>query len=737
MRRVVILLIAAVLAADRAAAQQKPLTLDDIYSPGAAARFSGRPSARLAFAEDPWLDDTHYLWPSDDPSSPEWLKVDALSGRAEPLFDRERLIAALMALPGVTRGMTASAPRRPTNFNPKHDGFVFTISDDLFFYDMSAGVATRLTASPGIKEVPQFSPDGQSLSFVSQHNLYVTALAAPAPRALTTDGGQDVLNGTLDWLYSEELYGRGNDKAHWWSPDSSRITFLRFDEIRVPTYTLVDDVPYHPSIRTLRYPKAGDPNPSVTLGVVSVSGGPIRWIDTAKYDDFLIVDAGWTRDGSVAYQIQDRRQTWLDLNVADPVTGTTTTLLREAGNPWVRRWDDASADPIWLKDGTFLWLSERSGFRHLYRYSRSGAPVTQITGGDWEVRGVKGVDEDAGWIYFSGTERTVLSSDVYRVRLDGTGRERLTSATGSHFAVFSPGRSLFLDSRSDVTTPSQARLHRADGTELRVLEANPVPALAEFRLSTPEFLKVTTRDGFELEAMMIKPPDFDPSKRYPVYQYAYGGPHGQSVVNRWGALESMYNQLLAQNGIIVWICDNRSASGKGVRSAQPLYGHFGELELKDLEDCAGWLKHQPYVDGSRIGIFGYSFGGYLAAYALTHPSSFSMGIAGGPVTDWRDYDTIYTERYMGLPQDNPEGYIKSSPRFNASALHGDLLLIHDTGDENVQVQNTMQFALELQKAGKMFQMMLYAAAGHGISDLALSRHERQTMFDFTIRALRR
>jgi dipeptidyl-peptidase-4 len=239
-----------------------------------------------------------------------------------------------------------------------------------------------------------------------------------------------------------------------------------------------------------------------------------------------------------------------------------------------------------------------------------------------------------------------------------------------------------------------------------------------------------------MEAMMIKPPDFDPSKRYPVYQFTYGGPHLQTVVNRWGYSQYVYHQLLAQRGIIVWMSDNRTASGKGMRSVQPLYRNFGESELRDIEDCAGWLKRQPYVDGSRMGIYGYSFGGYLASYALTHPSSFSMGIAGGPVTDWRDYDTVYTERYMGLPEDNPEGYVKSSPRFSAGDLHGDFLLIHDTGDDNVHLQNTMQFAQALQTAGKLFQMMLYPAAGHGVSDQAMVRHQAQVMLEFTIRALR-
>jgi dipeptidyl-peptidase 4 len=728
MRRVIILAVAALLNCRAADAQQRPLTLDDIYGPG-SGRLNGRAAARLTFLENPWVDDAHYLWPGDDPASPAWLKVDAVSGAAEPLFDRAKLTAAV--------GAAGTAPRRPTNFNPRHDGFLFTIGTDLFYYDIPKNLATRLTSSATVKQNATFSPDGQSVAFVSDNNLYVTSVASPSLRKLTADGSADVLNGTLDWLYTEELFGRGNDRSYWWSPDSRDIAFLQLDESRVPTYPILDDNEYRPRIDTMRYPKAGDPNPTPRLGVVPTAGGSIRWVDTSKYKDFLIVDAGWAADGSVAYQAQDRGQTWLDVNLADRRTGVTTTLFRESGKAWVERWDDESADPIWLKDGSFLWLSERSGFRHLYHYARSGELLKQITSGEWEVRSVNGVDEAGGWIYFSGTERSILGSDVYRVKLDGTAQQRLTSAPGTHRAIFNPGRTLFLDSRSDVTTPHQARLHRADGSELRVLDANPVPALAEFRLSTPEFLTVSARDGFEMEAMIIKPPDFDPSKRYPVYQHAYGGPHLQTVVNRWGYSEYLYLQMLAQRGIIVWVCDNRTASGKGAGSAYPLFKNFGALELRDIEDCAGWLRKQPYVDSARIGISGYSFGGYLAAYALTHPSSFSMGIAGGPVTDWRDYDTVYTERYMGLPEENPDGYRNSSPRFNAASLHGDLLLIHDLGDDNVHVQNTLQLALELQKAGKTFQMMLYPAAGHGVADPALYIHERQTMYDFTIRALLR
>jgi dipeptidyl-peptidase-4 len=279
-------------------------------------------------------------------------------------------------------------------------------------------------------------------------------------------------------------------------------------------------------------------------------------------------------------------------------------------------------------------------------------------------------------------------------------------------------------------------VHRADGTEVRMVDANTVPALSQYRLSTPEFVQVPARDGFVMEAMMIKPRGFDPSRKYPVYQFTYGGPHAQQVVDRWRGSEYMYHQLLAQHGVIVWICDNRTASGKGAQSEWPLFRNFGEIELRDIEDGIRWLQQQPYVDASRIGLHGWSFGGYLTAYALTHSRLFTMGIAGGTVSDWRNYDTVYTERYMGLPKDNPEGYRRSAPRWAAADLHGDLLLVHGAVDDNVHVSNTLQLVYELQKADKPFQLMLYPRSRHGVTDPLLVRHLRGLMFDYTLSHLR-
>ena len=743
--------------ATAAAGQNTPLTVEEIYSYDGWRRFNGSTAATMTWAPngDPWLGDMHHLWPFDSasdrtaglaqgrPAGPEttgsWLRVDATTGASEPLFTYAQLERALVDV-GVASADARTASRRvPSIFNARRDAFLLTISDDLYVYDINTRRASRLTASAGSKSEATFSPDGRSIAFVKNHNIFVTTVAAPRERALTFDGNAELLNGTLDWVYSEELYGRGNHRSYWWSPDSSRIAFLQLDEKAVPEYTLIDDIAYHPTVERWNYPKAGDPNPTARLGILSVAGGSARWVDTKKYTDFLIVNVGWTPDSrDVVFQIQDRRQTWLDLNRAAAENGAARTILRETSKAWVERWQDSSIDPIWLKDGSFLWLSERSGWRHFYHYSAGGKLIRQITQGEWEIRRTHGVDPTDTWVYFSSTTSSPVGLDLYRIRVNGTELERLSARAGRHQVFVNPSRTLFLDSWSDVTTPPQVRMYRTAARDVvRVVDANPVPALKQYGLSTPELMQVKTRDGFVMEAMMIKPPNFDPARRYPVYQFTYAGPHSQQVVNAWGSTDFMYHQLLAQRGIIVWICDNRTASGKGMRSAWPLYKNFGELELKDIEDGLAWLKTQPYVDGSRIGISGISFGAYMTLYALTHSRSFAMGIAEGAVSDWRNYDTIYTERYMGLPSENPEGYRRSSPRFSAANLSGQLLLIHSTLDDNVHPQNANQFAYELQRAGTPFRMMSYPKSAHGVNDPELSVHLRRMMLDFTTQNLLR
>jgi dipeptidyl-peptidase-4 len=716
-----------------ALSQQKLLTIDDIFDPAKRVNFIGTtPTVR-------WLKDgKHYLLTNEASRRdvPRLQKVNAATGEAVPFFDAAKMQAAFAAMPGITaENARQLANRGNYNLNPAETAVLINWSNDLFYYEFGSDRAIRLTSTPEVEVGEEFSPDGRMVSFVRENNLYVEDVSMQRrERALTRDGSEKILNGRLDWIYQEELYGRGNFGAYWWSPDSTTIAFLRFDENPVPVFTVVDHIPYHQIVENTPYPKAGDPNPHVKLGVVSAAGGDIRWVDTFKYqpEDLLISRVAWTPDSKkVVYQAQNREQTFLDLNFADARDGKSTNIIHETSKAWVA----INENPIWLKDGTFLWASERNGWEHLYHYSADGKLLRQVTDGKWEVRSIQGVDEDTGFIYFTATQHSHIAPNGYRIKLDGTGLQRLTTTEGSHRIDVSPAHNYFVDVWSDINTPSQVRLYDATGKLVRVISENKVDALKQYKLGTPELIQVKTRDGFVMEAMMIKPPDFDPRRKYPVMSLTYGGPHAPQVRNAWGSATYMWHQMLAQKGYIIWICDNRTASGKGLESTWLVYKNFGELELRDIEDGVTWLKSQPYVDGSRIGIWGWSYGGFMTSYALTHSKSFKIGIAGGSVTDWRDYDSIYTERYMGTPQNNPEGYKKSSPRHAAKDLNGKLLLIHGAIDDNVHMQNTIQFVYELQKAGKQFELMLYPKSRHGVTDPLLLKHMRQMMTDFIVENL--
>ncbi len=710
-------------------AQQKLLTIDDIFDPVKKVNFSG------TVPNICWLKDgKHYLL-ANDPAKrdvPRLQKVDAVTGEAVPFFDSAKMQAALKTLGGVTeQDAKQLANRGSYQLNNDETAVLLNWNNDLFYYRLGSDKAVRVTNNPEEEVGETFSPDDRMVSFVRNNNIYVYDLGAQRERRLTTDGSPKILNGRLDWVYQEELYGRGNFEAYWWSPDSTKLAYLKLDENPVPEFTVVDHIPYHQTLEVTPYPKAGDPNPIVQLGVVNAAGGATRWVDTYKYQpsDFLIVRVSWTPDSrKVVYQAQNREQTFLDLNLADSQDGKSNTVLRESSQPWV----DVLDNPTWLKDGSFLWLSERSGWQHLYHYASDGKLIAQVTDGKWETDSIHGVDEDKGLVYFSGSEHSHIAPNGYRVKLDGTGLTRLTSSEGSHRIIVSPSMNLFIDNWSDVSTPTQTRLYDANGKLVRVIAENKVDALKQYKLGATELLQVKTRDGFPMEALMIKPPDFDPQKKYPVLEFTYSGPHAPQVKNAWAGPTYMWHQLLAQKGYIIWILDNRTASGKGAESVWPVYKNFGELELRDLEDGIAWLKSQSYVDGDRIGIWGWSYGGFMTSYALTHSQSFKMGIAGGTVSDWRNYDSIYTERYMQTPQNNPEGYKKSSPVNFAKDLHGKLLLIHGAIDDNVHLQNTVQFVYELQKAGKQIQLMLYPKSRHGIIDPLLVKHMRQMMTDYIV-----
>jgi dipeptidyl-peptidase-4 len=714
-------------------AQEKLLTIDDIFDPAKRVNFNGTPALGLQ-----WLKDgDYYLQSRTDPQTKtsQLLKVNARTGEAAPFFDAARMEAALLKI----QGMTAEDARKLAHqssyqLNPAQTAVLLNSNNDLIYYELGAERAARLTDNREEEFEEDFSPDGHSVSFVRNNNLYVLDLSTGRERALTSDGGEKILNGRLDWIYEEEVYGRGLKRGYWWSPDSARIAYLRLDEAEVRDFPVVDHIPRRQILEDTPYPLPGDPNPRARLGIVEAASGKTQWADVSKYDpkDFLIVRVSWSPDSRrVVYQAQNRVQTFLDLNAVNAADGKSGTLFREETRAWV----EAVDNPRWLKDGSFLWRSEKSGWMHLYHYSPDGRLIRQLTDGKWEVRELEGVDEQGGWAYFRGTEHSPIAEQVYRIKLDGSGMKRLSEMEGNHRPNFNPQATLFIDNWSDINTPMQVRLFNADGSPARVISENPVEALKQYRLGKAEFMQVKTRDGFLMEAMMIRPPDFDPAKKYPVLSFTYSGPHAPQVKNSWGSQTYMWHQMMAQKGYIIWICDNRTASGKGAESAWTAYKNFGRLELQDLEDGLSYLKSQPYVDASRIGLWGWSFGGYMTAYALTHSTSFKMGIAGGTVSDWANYDSIYTERYMLTPGQNPEGYKASSVLQAAANLHGKLLLLHGAIDDNVHMANMIQLAYELQKAGKPFEMMVYPKSRHGVTDPLLLKHMRQKMTDFILENL--
>lgn len=749
------LLIAAVAIPNVAAAnpqQNRTIGLDDLFGGGGSNLYGSLPYINGWLPSGGQNGQPTYLEYGFDTASRGalLLRVDARTGQSKPFYDSAKMETALVATPGIGEvGARQLSEKEEYRLDARAEQALLTWNGDLYVYRFGAPRAVRLTRTPGERETnASFSPDGQSVSWVLKGNLYACPVAAPErARPLTTDGGPKILNGRLDWVYEEELYGRGNTTGYVWSPDSRRIVFLRLDEKPVQPFALINHLPPRQDEEEQYYPKAGDPNPVATLGVVSLDGKAApRFVDVSRYPDpdRLIVRFGWTPDSkNVFYQVQNRIQTWLDVNVADAATGQTRTLFREKSSAWVETIGENGENPVWLKDGSFLWWSDRTGYRHLYRYRPDGTLAGPVTRGEWEVKKLHGIDEKSGTLYFDSNAHSAIARHAYRARLDGTGSPvRLTEREGSHEVRFDPSFTYYLDTWSRVGQPEELRLHEAaTGKEVRLLGDNEElkKTLTRYRISKPELMQVKTRDGFVMEAMLVKPVDFDPTKKYPVICPVYGGPSATpGVRDEWGGGEFWEDQMWAQKGFIVWRCDNRSASGKGARWAWTTYKQLGPGELRDIEDGVdGLIAAHPYADKDRVGITGWSYGGFMVQYALTHSKRFKAGVSGAGVADWRLYDTIYTERYMSTPALNPEGYKATSPITAASDLTGDLLLIHGLMDDNVHVQNSLQFAHALQRAGKKFEMMLYPgpSARHGFGDRALARHQKTLEIDFLTQKL--
>jgi dipeptidyl-peptidase-4 len=443
-------------------------------------------------------------------------------------------------------------------------------------------------------------------------------------------------------------------------------------------------------------------------------------MDIGTDTDIYVPRVNWVADSRhLAIQRLNREQTVLDLLLADTATGKSSVLLTEKDPYWINVTDDLH----FLKDGKrFLWSSERSGYRHLYLYDVSGKELTRVTKGEWEVSQVHGVDETKGLIYFTATEKSPTERHLYRIALDGSGFARLTKEDGMHMINLAPDASAFVDAYSNTAIPPRQDLYHSDGSEIVTINENKVEELAQYHLSPVEFFAIKAHDGVSLNCAIIKPPHFDPSKKYPVIVYTYGGPHAQVVLNMWGGSGLLWHQMMAQKGYIIFSLDNRGSAGRGHVFEEPIHYHLGVLELSDQRDGAAWLAQQPWVDSKRIGIWGWSFGGFMTTTAMLKAADvFKVGFAGGPVTDFHFYDTIYTERYMGLPKRHEEDYVNSAPVKYASGLKGKLLIAHGTGDDNVHYANTLSLINELIKNGLYVEVIAAPGRGHGVSDPSARR----------------
>jgi dipeptidyl-peptidase-4 len=642
-----------------------------------------------------------------------WI-LDAASGQGHLLISAGKLESVLPTETGKATQATGLGRRAPSQYQwaPSGAAILFQSSTSLAWFDVKTEAARTLVSGKENIADPKISPDGRYVSFVRGHNLWLVGVADGKERALTQKGSEEIRKGELDWVYPEELDIK---TAYWWSPDSSAVAYLEMDERKVSRYPLVNFSAYDGDAEMERYPVAGGANPIVRVLVASASGGEPRVMDTGAETDIYIPRVTWLNDSKLlAIQRLNREQTVLDLLIAEAGSGKSRSVLNEKDQYWI----NVSDDLYFFKDGKrFLWSSERSGYRHLYLYGLDGKQLAQLTKGDWEVSALEAVDESKGLVYFTATEKSPLERQLYRVALDGSGFARVTKDDGTHHVNIAPNDAALVDTHSNSMTPPRQDLLRADGSRITAINENKVAELAEYHLSPVEFLTVKSRDGMPLNAMMIKPAGFDPAKKYPVLVYTYGGPHVQVVLNAWGDSTFLWHELLAQKGYIIFSLDNRGSAGRGHLFEEPIHFRLGAQELSDQRDGAAYLKSLPYVDPNRIGIWGWSYGGHMTLHAMFEdPEDFKAGFAGGPVTDWYYYDTIYTERYLGLPQKTGESYQESSPVKNADHLKGKLLIAHGTGDDNVHFANTLSVVDKLIEAGKYVEVMAFPGRGHGVSD---------------------
>jgi dipeptidyl-peptidase-4 len=694
-------------------AQKKPITIDTLmehpHGEGAAPSPVWAPDGkRFAYFRRSRI----LLYDAAAKSETELLSLDVLEKAAVPVPEPQRFDWQNRRV-------------NEENLEWSHSGkeLLLSVRGDLFWFSLASGKWEQLTATPEAERDPKLSPDGTRVAFRRGYDLYSMDLATRQVARLTDDGGPTLLNGELDWVYPEEL---DLGTAYWWSPDSKHLAYLQFDTGHEFVYPQVALGGIRAVAEPERYPQAGTPNPEVRVGVVAAGGGSgTHWMDLGEPRAALIARVYWTPDSSaLAIERFNRVQNQRDLILAQAGSGASHVIIQEADPYWINTNDLFR----FLSDGQFVWGSERDGFKHLYLYSLDGKQRKRLTEGNWEVTETVEVDEAHQKVYFLSTEGSPLERQLYSVKLNGKDLTRISQGSGTHSISMSPTAEFYLDTSSSLMEPPRTTLHLSSGADWAVFREADHKLTDEYEILPTEIVQVRAQDGTLLFARLIKPAKLRAGEKYPVVVMVYGGPGAQEVRDYWQG--ATWDQLLAQRGFVIWQLDNRGSSGRGHAFESPLFRRFGKTELADQLDGIRYLTAQGFVDPARVGIYGWSYGGFLTLYSLFNaPDVFRAGIAGAPVTNWHNYDTIYTERYLGLPSENAEGYRASSPLEYAGKLKAKLLIAHNIEDDNVLFQNTVQIVEALERAGKVFHMVIYPQKSHGING-PLQKHLLQETTDF-------
>ena len=718
------------------AEKQPTLTVESIFAEGGLL---GRPPDSIKWAPDGSR--VAFVQRDDSGEQGALYFVDPTTSRRAVLVTSEKLASLAPPVTAIKDERQKENRQRYSvaayHWSPDSKKLLFDSMGQLWLYSLDNGTAVQLTSSNDPSSDPKFSPDGTRIAYVRKHNLYVRNVAGGNEEALTKDTDPNLLNGEVDWVYEEELYTRSN---YFWSPDGKQIAFLQMNEKDVPTYPIVDWIPTHASVDEEKYPKAGDPNPVVKLGVVGSGGGKVKWFSAGGSNGQVALGGdpnvyvprfGWVRDGILWAMALNREQNRLDLYFIDAKSGKSQLMMTETSDAWVDMHPEV--DFMLLKSGDrYLWTSWRDGHYHIYLYefdkqnplSRPAKNTLQLSHGDWDVESIEGIDEQQGIVYFVGNEGDWRQTNLYAVGLDGKDMRRVSKQDGTHGATFDPANAkYYVDSYSSMVTPPTVSLCTVDGTCKAFWKPRSIEQL---NLPASKSVEFTAADGTTKLLGTILLPSSGPmisSGKAPLIVNPYGGPGAQAVRDSWGGTNYYFDCILAREGFAVLHVDNRGMANRGKAFAASVRHNFGEAEFNDqVASVKQALQQFPQLDGARLGFWGWSYGGYFTLYTMEHTDMFKAGVSVAPVTDWRNYDSIYTERYMGLPRDNEEGYKKSSPVNYAADLKGSLLEVHGTSDDNVHFQNTVQMVNAFIDSGKQFKLMIYPRKTHGIAGKAARSH---------------